>query len=420
MIHRVLIGVTLLCLQTFAFAVETAEGETCDTPAFVITSVRLFDGENVSPGATVVVKCSTISKVIRDGTPADLAADATTVDGQGKTLLPGLIDAHAHTFRREMLERSLDFGTTTVLDMGSVNKDFVKSIKNEDQQALATDRADLFSTILWVTAPGSHGTQFGEIPTVAEPEEAAAFVAQRIADGADFIKIIYDNFKMFDRPIPTLSKQTLFAVVAAAHEQGRIAVVHSRDVDSYADVVEAGADGLAHVMVDEVPGDQLIDSLKKNGMFVSPNLSLARHEGPRLVDDPAIGPMLTESEIENLGKWRALRREGGDQVEYDALMAFHRAGVTILAGSDSPNPGTTIGASLHLEMQLLVEAGLSPVDALRAATSAPAAAFGLQDRGRIAEGLKADLLLVEGEPDQSITDTRRISKIWKAGKLQEN
>ena len=127
--------------------------------------------------------------------------------------------------------------------------------------------------------------------------------------------------------------------------------------------------------------------------------------------------MLTESEIENLGKWRALRREGGDEVEYGSLMAFHRAGLPILAGSDSPNAGTTIGASLHLEMQLLVEAGMSPIDALRAATSAPAKAFGLQDRGRIAEGLTADLLLVDGKPDQNITDTRRISMIWKAGKL---
>ncbi|MFC1797256.1 amidohydrolase family protein [Pseudomonadota bacterium] len=417
---KVLIGSILLCTQAVVHAAGSAHPVACDSPPVFITSVRVFDGERIIPNATVVIQCSTISRIIGDGTPAELAADAITVDGRGKTLLPGLIDSHTHTFRREMLERALDFGVTMVFDMGSVNRDFVKSIRSEEQEGVATDRADVMSAGLWVTAPDSHGTQFGEIPTLAEPEDAAAFVAQRIADGADFIKIIYDNFKMFDRPIPTLSKQTLFAVVDAAHEQGRMAVVHSRDVDAYADVVESGADGIVHVVVDEVPGDQLIEALKSNNMFVSPNLSLARHDGLRLIDDPFIGPMLTENELENLRKWRALRREGGDQVEYDALKAFHQAGLMVLAGSDSPNGGTTVGASIHLEMELLVEAGLTPVEALRAGTSNPAKAFGLQDRGRIAEGLTADLLMVDGKPDQNITDTRRIAMIWKAGKVQED
>ena len=87
----------------------------------------------------------------------------------------------------------------------------------------------------------------------------------------------------------------------------------------------------------------------------------------------------------------------------------------MIAGSDSPNPGTVVGASMHLELERLVAVGLSPVDALRAATSVPASVFDIQDRGRIAEGLLADLLLVEGKPDVNIKDTRRIHTIWKAG-----
>ncbi len=414
-----LLGSFFLCLQIHAHADVATPQEACSTPPIAITSVRVFDGLIVIPSATVVIQCATISRIVETGRSPDLTADTIIVEGRGKTLLPGLIDAHVHTFRREMLERSLDFGVTTVFDMGSVNKSFVKTIKNEDLERIATDRADLLSAVLWVTAPGSHGTQFGEVPTLAEPEDASAFVAQRAADGADYIKIIYDNFKMFDRPVPTLSKQTLFAVVDAAHEQGMMAVVHSRDVDAYADVVESGADGLVHVVVDEVPGGLLIEALKRNNMFVSPNLSLARHDGLRLINDPFIGPLLTKKEIENLGQWRALQREGGDQVEYDALMAFHRAGVMILAGSDSPNGGTTVGASIHLEMELIVEAGMTPIEALRTATSNPAKAFGLEDRGRIAEGLKADLLLVNGKPDQNITDTRNLDMIWKAGSMHE-
>ena len=88
--------------------------------------------------------------------------------------------------------------------------------------------------------------------------------------------------------------------------------------------------------------------------------------------------------------------------------------------SDSSNGGTTFGASLHLELELLAEAGQTPVEALRAATSNPARVFGLQDRGRIAEGLKADLLMVDGKPDQTVSDTRRLSMNWKNGGVHED
>src|SRR5262249_4997059 len=98
------------------------------------------------------------------------------------------------------------------------------------------------------------------------------------------------------------------------------------------------------------------------------------------------------------------------------VRALKAAGVPILVGTDAPNPGTAHGASLHRELELLVRAGLSPVEALAAATSAPAAAFHLSDRGEIAEGKRSDLLLVEGDPTRDITATRAIVGVWKEGK----
>ena len=409
-----LIAAMLYTISPHAVSAEQGKDD-CKASPTVIQSVRVFDGHTVIPEAHVTIRCERISRlVVADGVP-DVPADSIIIDGEGKTLMPGLFESHAHTFQRAMLERSLDFGVTTVIDMGSVSSDFVSNIRAEDAIQRASDRADLYSAVLWVTAPGSHGTQFGEVATLTEPADAAAFVAQRIEDGADFIKIIYDNFKMIDRPVPTLSKETMIAVVEAAHAQGKIAVVHSRDVEAFADVIEAGADGFVHTPVDETLDAKMIAMMKEQGMYVGPNLSLLRPVGDRLIEDPTIGPMLSEGERENLLGFRAMHREGGEIISDDTVAALHEAGVTLLASTDSPNRGTVVGASMHVELELLVDLGLSPVEALQAATSNPARVFGLQDRGRIAEGLLADLLLVEGRPDENIKDTRRLHTVWKAG-----
>ena len=105
--------------------------------------------------------------------------------------------------------------------------------------------------------------------------------------------------------------------------------------------------------------------------------------------------------------------------QFEAALAtvaeLHAAGVELMAGSDAPNPGTAHGASLHHELELLVRAGLTPTEALRAATTTPARRFGLSDRGRIAPGRRADLLLVRGDPTADITATRQIERVWKNG-----
>ena len=407
----------LIWVQGPLFADEAASGESCVGPFTIIHSVGVFDGSDVIPEATVILQCGLIHRVTEGGGPVDVPPGSRLIDGSGKFLLPGLIDSHTHTFRREMLERSLDFGVTTVFDMGSLASGFKQTIDAEDALGQVTDRADMIGASLWVTAPGSHGTQFGDAPTLDNPGDAEVFVTDRIAEGADFIKVIYDNFKMIDRPVPTLSHSTMQAVIDAAHANELMAVFHSRDVEAYAKAAEAGADGFVHLPVDQVPGDQLLSFLKAKEIFVMPNLALSRPDGVRLIDHPVIGPMLTDSEIEGLKNFRGMHRDGGDRVAYEAVAAFHENGITILSGTDTPNGGTTVGASMHVELELLVNAGLTPVEAMAAATSTPAEVFGLDDRGRIAEGLLADLLLVEGSPDQVISDTRNIVAVWKAGEI---
>jgi len=135
------------------------------------------------------------------------------------------------------------------------------------------------------------------------------------------------------------------------------------------------------------------------------------------VTDPRLSPYIDEQTAANLKKSFPLTPKSKTNFSYAlaAVRALHASGVAILAGTDAPNPGTAHGASIHRELELLVEAGLTPTEALRSATSVPARAFGLLDRGRIAPGLRADLVLVKGDPAPDITATRDIVAVWKTG-----
>src|SRR5262249_6952392 len=137
-----------------------------------------------------------------------------------------------------------------------------------------------------------------------------------------------------------------------------------------------------------------------------------------LADDARFNAFLSRQELAMM-KQGFPRRPGSPTLSYAyaqaAVKQLHDAGVPILAGTDAGNPGTAHGAALHRELELLVNAGLSPTEALASATSVPATTFGLRDRGRIATGLRADLLLVAGDPTTDITATRDIVGVWKQG-----
>jgi len=142
-------------------------------------------------------------------------------------------------------------------------------------------------------------------------------------------------------------------------------------------------------------------------------------QGERFAIDPHFAPYLTPAALDILRVKLPPRVSQGVKFAYAvvAIRAEHEAGVTILAGTDAPNPDTAWGVSLHREMELLTQCGLTPLQALQAATSAPAQAFFLVDRGRIEVGRRADLVLVNGDPSKDIRATRDVVSVWKAGRL---
>jgi imidazolonepropionase-like amidohydrolase len=384
--------------------------------ATVIQNVRMFDGERAFAGRTVLIDHGEIMDVDYHG-PAP--AGARVVDGRGKTLLPGLIDSHVHAYQD--LDLPLLFGVTTQLDM-FVPPDMAKATKARMAAGTNTAAADLYTAGYLATVPHGHGTEYGfPVPTLTKPEEAEPWVVARIAEGSDYIKIIDEPGRTIHHPLPTLDVATIRALVEAAHRHGKLAVAHVQDLQSAEDCLNAGVDGLMHLMVDADGGSAFAELAHAHHVFVVPTYvvfegSAGRAGGAALADTPGFAELLPPAAKANLRQTGAYGGvDGLDKIMSANILALRAAHVPLLVGTDSGNPGVFYGVSVHREMELLVKAGLTPEQALTAATEAPAKAFRLTDRGRIAPGLKADLVLVEGDPTRDILATRHIVEIWKDG-----
>lgn len=393
--------------STTTTAAAEATGATEDLTAIV--GAKVFDGRDVIPEATVVFSPEGILS-IGDGEPPE---GGTVVDGTGKTLLPGLIDAHQHVRNRGSLVRNAEFGVTTALDMFT-RLSVAEDMRAEQADGDASNRADMFSAGWLATVPGGHPTGARLPDPTGQPER---WVADRVDEGSDYIKIVIEP-GFGAQPLPTLDAATVTALVEAAHDHDLLAVVHAHTLASAQVALDAGADGLVHVWGDDANPEAWIVEAKEAGMFVVATLSVMDGRIPtiseRLTEDPCLSPWLLPREK------AALNRSAGGPEEWVIqaianVTALHKAGIPVLAGTDPPNTGIVYGVSMHGELELLVEAEMSPAEALAAATSEPAIAFGLDDRGVIEPGRKADLLLVDGDPTTDITATRRIDTIWKDG-----
>ena len=253
------------------------------------------------------------------------------------------------------------------------------------------------------TAAGGHGTQFDmgiAVEPVRGPTAAARWVQARKTEGSDWIKIVYEDGVIYGMPISSLDRETIGALIAAAHAEGLLAVMHVSTLAHALEAVELGVDGLVHVWGDLVVNEAQAALIADAGVFVVPTLSVLT--------------AMSDRELVEAAGAAANRRAAG-RVAIENVRRLHAAGVRLLAGTDAPNAGTGSGISLHGELQLLMGAGLSSAEALAAATSIPATSFGIEDRGRIESGRIADLVLVDGDLEPDVSASTRIAAIWKDG-----
>ncbi len=386
----------------------------------LIKNARIFDGENVIPRASVLVHNGKIQKM---GVHVRQSKKVRVVDGRGMTLIPGLIDSHTHIRSRRDLEQSAVFGVTTDIDM-TMDLQLLKAEKAEQSEDKAADRADLFSSGYPATAPGGHPTEHGlKIPTLSGPEGAQAWVDDRVAEGSDFIKIMYEEGGDAGHGgRPSIDKATLQALIKAAHARGKLAVVHIHTERQAFDVIESGADGLAHLFAfgGDAVDPKFVPLLAEHNAFVIPTFSVLESvcnesPGQHLLDDLKLSSYVSAEYVPQLKKNINHGQPHNCMFSMTAIPLLAEAHVRVLAGTDAGNPGTAPGISLHGELEYLVKAGLTAKQALAAATSVPASTFHLTDRGRIASGLRADLVLVNDDPTVDITVTHDIVEVWKAG-----
>ena len=396
---------------------QAAEGPARSVPeeTFAIVDVTAFDGEAFRLGWDVWVEDGRIRHA---GQRLDLPEDLPRLDGRGHTLIPGLIDGHVHSFP-STLGDALRFGVTAVMDQ-STDPAFAAAMRPAREEVGRGAGADLFSAGMTATAPEGHGTQYGiPVETLTGPDEAAEWVRARKAEGSDWIKIIYEDGSAFDMEIPSLDGETVAAVIEAAHAEGLAAVVHVSTLETALEAMALGADGLVHVWRDEVVAEADARRFAEADIFVVPTLSVM------VPADSAVAAMVSETDDAMLSpiqrqtlaaRFPGGLAEGGD-VALENVRRLRAAGVRLVAGTDSPNPGTGTGISMHGELRLLARAGMGSAEALAAATSVAADAFGVAERGRIAEGHLADLVLVRGDLEEDVSRSHDIVAIWKDGYL---
>ncbi|HEY2222949.1 amidohydrolase family protein [Actinomycetospora sp.] len=393
-----------------------------------ICGARVFDGERSLGVATVVVDGDVITAV----EPGAREPAAGEVDARGATLLPGLVDGHVHLRGAGNLGQDLRHGVTTVLDMFSAPPQFTAMLRR--RAASRDDEADLRSSGLMAGAvdgwpavmlpPDPGGWR---MPGLSGPDDAERFVADRVREGSDYLKVFVENSADVTRS--TLSPETVTAVCAAARSHGLTTVAHAPTRWAFATARDAGVDVLTHLPLDGPLDGPLGEGLA--GLTVVPTMTMMAAltdaaSQQALLGDPRLTARLPTDVVDGLraGDRGGLPTSSASGAAYehaaDNLRRLLAAGATVVAGTDANDvPGRSAavmhGVSLHLELELLAGCGMSPTDVLAAVTSRAADAFALHDRGRIAAGRRADLLLVDGDPTADVTDTRSLRTVWRAG-----
>jgi imidazolonepropionase-like amidohydrolase len=410
----------------------------------VYEGARLVDGTGRAAveNSAFVVADGRFTQVGRKG-ELRAPADAAHVDLAGRTVMPALVDAHAHlgyrkgttftadNFTREnivdQLNRFAYWGVSGVLSTGTDIGDLIFQIRNATNAPAA--RGTLVRTAWRGIAPPDAGpfppmraAPFG----VRTETEARADVRELAARKVDFVKIWVDDR---NGTLPKLSPTIYKAIIDEAHKNNLRVIAHVVTLADVKDLLRAGIDGFAHLFRDHEADVEVLGLLKtRPDVFFmltlwAPRLAAAT-ERPSWLDDPALRESASADQIRQFGEPFANRTPqsvAGARDEWNVLQKnvalLGNAGVRLVLGTDvgGNTGGPLFGWTEHLELENMVAAGMTPAAAIVAATRGSADALRLTELGTIASGKRADFVVVTGNPLADITSSRKVWKIYQRG-----
>ncbi|OTA76516.1 hypothetical protein M434DRAFT_88010 [Hypoxylon sp. CO27-5] len=265
-------------------------------------------------------------------------------------------------------------------------------------------------------------------PNLRNRADVDAYIQDRINDKADYIKLMHEdgNGLIVKPTMPSLELQK--SLIDTAHKHGFLTVAHATSLQGTIDILRAGVDGLTHTFCDKPPTKEVIDAYLANNAHCNPTLvaigsltTEGQKEQETYAHDPRVQKLLSAEGKKRLCACMGLGNDSSRvEYAYQSVRDLKAAGVDVILGSDSAGPalGTAFGLSAHQELAALVKkCGFTPKEALRSGTALVARRLRLHDRGRIVEGLRADLVLVEGNPLDNIDNTLNLRGVWKKGTL---
>ena len=458
-----LLSISILLFSVAAWANPIAGSESIVAIVGATVVHPEHDGADaVSLNTTVLIRGGRIESV-GPGDSVTVPKGATIIDGHGKWVVPGLVDAHVHFFQSGNLYTRPDVadfnavvpyaqevarnkarlpatfkvwlasGVTSVVDIGGPFWNF--AVRDAAAASLAAPRVMVAGPLLSMVDRPQLDLGDPPIIRVDSPEAGLELVERELAQRPDYIKVWFIH-----RPGDDLAAQEAIVKAAgdAAHAAGLRLAVHATELETAKAALRAGADYLVHSVIDEPVDEEFIALAKRNKIIYCPTLfvfqgypmALSNTWRPTPAEasraDPQIVAAMSDLDWIPADKVpervaQAMREAGPVPtltIALHNLKAVRDAGITIVMGTDAGNIGTLHGPSVLREMHLMQEAGLTPLEVLRSATSDGALALGLADElGRIAPGQRADLVVLDADPLADSGNLERIYRIVRDGRV---
>ena len=396
----------------------------------VLTHATVIDGTGAAPQNDVSVVME--NGVIRDMGPSTkitAPTGAAVMDLTGKFIVPGIINAHGHVDanRDPQLRQYALYGVTTTTNMG-FDPDDIAAFKAEQKRGNLRGARILTVKYRFMSEPFKPGSEY------KTPDEARAKVDEIVGKGADFVKVWIDSQ---NGKLVKLSPEFCAAVIDQARKHGKITMAH---VYEYADakmIVDKGVNILAHNVRDQEIDADFVATLKRRNVSVIS--TLAREEGmfvygeaPAWIDDPffrkglsaeRLAILKTKKREEQAKDPELARNKRAFEIDKINIKKLSDAGVRVALGTDSggaPDRFFIQGFFEHRQMELMIQAGLTPMQVIQAFSKNAAETLGIdKEFGALAKGKAADLLVLEKSPLENITHMRTIQAVYLGGKKFE-